>query len=323
MNIYSHKRNFKKNKYRTWYYSIIENVLKQDRNKIDVEYYERHHVLPKCIFPEYKKETWNIVLLTPREHFICHLLLTKMTKGLSKYQMIYALKMFMNIRKIGNRKNYKINSKWYEYFKKIKKEDIKSYWTRETRNEHSRKLRKYNQTVDKKSQAYHNRIEKIRQYQLNKEWSNTAIETRLANCLRNADKRKGKTWSAARRASYVKRVKSVKEREHLSRVMKGRKTSSGMLGKHHSQETIDKIRESNRGRVTTQNFKGYWYLSPTGQEILFCPIIETAKLYNLQEEGLRKLRLGMLKKNKHKGWSFVRQASEAEINAIINEKGKK
>ena len=38
-------------------------------------YYEAHHILPRCLFPEFIKDTENIVLLTAREHFLAHKML--------------------------------------------------------------------------------------------------------------------------------------------------------------------------------------------------------------------------------------------------------
>ncbi len=44
---------------------------------INSSYTEDHHILPKSIFPEYKTSKENIVTLTARQHFVAHLILTK------------------------------------------------------------------------------------------------------------------------------------------------------------------------------------------------------------------------------------------------------
>lgn len=319
---YPCRESFLDNKYTKWYYSIISNSQSVVRYKYRGQYYESHHILPRSLFPEYKSDPSNKVLLTPKEHFICHLLLTKMTSGLSKYKMIYAFKMFINVKNIGDRTCYKVTSKWFEYAKLESRKCSKHYWTDERRSLRSQMVKSYSATVDKTSPAYLERIEKIRQYQTTKQWSDKAIANRMENCKKSAEARTGKPWSENRRRSYVKRTQSAEERQQRSLKMKGRKTSTGMLGKHHSQETIDKIKSSNKGRANEQNFKGYWYLSPAGEEVLFCPIKEHAKLYGLHDDGLRKLRLGLLKKNKHKGWSYLRIASDDELNNI-RQQGKK
>lgn len=62
--------------YHRIYNSIITKASIEDRKKLDTTYYERHHKIPKCIGGSDDKE--NLVLLTAKEHFICHHLLTKM-----------------------------------------------------------------------------------------------------------------------------------------------------------------------------------------------------------------------------------------------------
>jgi hypothetical protein len=54
-------------------------------------------------------------------------------------------------------------------------------------------LREYYETVDKTNKEYLERIEKIRRYQkTEKIWTQKAIDNRLNNCLKNAEKRRGK-----------------------------------------------------------------------------------------------------------------------------------
>ena len=72
-------------KYSRWYLNIIENANNQNRFKLsklneDYQYYENHHILPESLFEEFvdlKLHPWNGVLLTAREHFICHSLIQK------------------------------------------------------------------------------------------------------------------------------------------------------------------------------------------------------------------------------------------------------
>lgn len=63
--------------YRKAYMSIISKAIKENRSKGDNVYYEKHHILPKSLFPLWKTKKSNLVLLTAREHFVCHKLLTK------------------------------------------------------------------------------------------------------------------------------------------------------------------------------------------------------------------------------------------------------
>ena len=73
--------------YEKIYYSIINKA----KNRMLNEYMEKHHIVPRSLGGNNKKE--NIVSLTAREHFICHWLLWKFTKGKNKIKMGHAFGM--------------------------------------------------------------------------------------------------------------------------------------------------------------------------------------------------------------------------------------
>lgn len=80
------------NKYRSWYYNIIQKA----QSRISVpNIVEKHHILPKSLGGT--NDDSNLVSLTPREHYICHLLLTRMCEGKAKQKMVYALWAIMNL----------------------------------------------------------------------------------------------------------------------------------------------------------------------------------------------------------------------------------
>ena len=82
---------FIENKYTKWYYLIIDNAKLEFRKKKNGIYYESHHIIPKSMGGVEE------VLLTAKEHYICHLLLCKMVTGKDKHKMINALiKMAFN-----------------------------------------------------------------------------------------------------------------------------------------------------------------------------------------------------------------------------------
>lgn len=109
---------FLQNKYTAWYLSMIE---KAKLRKID-GYTERHHIVPKSFGGSNEED--NLVKLTAREHFICHLLLIRMTEGSYKGKMIHALWRFVH----GNKKfiDLKINSRLYEHLKIRRSELMKN-----------------------------------------------------------------------------------------------------------------------------------------------------------------------------------------------------
>ena len=111
-----HTSRFLANKYSTWYFAIVDRALSEHRIK-GAQYFERHHILPKAksMWPEYgslKDHPWNGVLLTPREHFICHRLLTRMTTGAAKTSMVFGLKRLTTGTKYGSRWYAKIRAEF-------------------------------------------------------------------------------------------------------------------------------------------------------------------------------------------------------------------
>lgn len=97
------------NKYTIWYYSIIEYA----KNQSTTGYKEKHHIIPRSLGGSNSKN--NLVNLTARQHFICHILLTKMVQGPAKHKMIRAAMGMKRSRKYQDRY---INSRLYESVRK-------------------------------------------------------------------------------------------------------------------------------------------------------------------------------------------------------------
>lgn len=81
---------FLDNKYTKLYYIIINHALQHPYDG----YVEKHHIIPKSLHGTNHHD--NIVLLSARQHYICHHLLTKMVIGNAKYKMIEAFAIFSN-----------------------------------------------------------------------------------------------------------------------------------------------------------------------------------------------------------------------------------
>lgn len=95
---------FNDSKYTKWYYDIVSNAKSQGRKKNKETYYERHHIIPKSLGGNDTKE--NLVLLTAREHFICHVLLVKMTFEKNKMRMAYALYRLSSPKSKNHKERY-------------------------------------------------------------------------------------------------------------------------------------------------------------------------------------------------------------------------
>lgn len=92
------------NKYTKIYFQIIERA----QSRTISGYTEKHHILPKSIGGTNKSD--NLVFLTAREHYICHLLLTRMTTGTDKQKMFLALDCFT--KPLVSQRNVRPNSRF-------------------------------------------------------------------------------------------------------------------------------------------------------------------------------------------------------------------
>ena len=101
------------NKYTSVYNNIIERARSRELSK--EIYTEKHHVIPKSLGGT--NDIDNLVKLTAREHFICHLLLPKMVTGIHKRNMSFALWSMITMDHSTSRERYKINSRTFQSIK--------------------------------------------------------------------------------------------------------------------------------------------------------------------------------------------------------------
>lgn len=102
--------------YQRIYDSIIYNAKQLETDRIQLKksklgYFERHHIIPKCMEGDNSKE--NLVLLTAKEHYMAHRLLVEI------YPENYKLRLSL-IRMCtssSNQSRYSISAKIYERIK--------------------------------------------------------------------------------------------------------------------------------------------------------------------------------------------------------------
>lgn len=117
-------KNEHKNKHKEKYDTLICRAMalkksRQDRHhhphpqceKSKAEYYEKHHILPKSLGGTDDED--NLVLLTSREHFLCHYLLVKMYEPGTEsfYKMVCA---FMIIKHGHDKQHRYVNERLYK-----------------------------------------------------------------------------------------------------------------------------------------------------------------------------------------------------------------
>lgn len=80
------------NKYTKWYVQLCQRAFGRALSG----YTETHHIIPRSLKLGGLKDPCNLVALTAREHYIAHLLLTKMFDGQRRYKMLAAAFMMAN-----------------------------------------------------------------------------------------------------------------------------------------------------------------------------------------------------------------------------------
>lgn len=145
-----------------------------------VEYVEKHHILPRCFFPEFKDEEWNIIELNYEDHKKAHLWIFKAINNRSYQRPLnWMMSNYKNKEELSNAakkgwinlKNDKVKyNKWRsdrsEHMSSLSSEEqsrrarifwdnisdeeyldfcnkIKSYWTDEKRKEKSVQMSEY------------------------------------------------------------------------------------------------------------------------------------------------------------------------------------
>jgi hypothetical protein len=101
------------NKYTRYYNNIIQRA--KSRDLLEETYTEKHHIIPKSLGGDNSMS--NLVKLTAREHFVCHLLLPRMLAGSAKRNMTFAIWSMLNRDHSKQRSRHKVNSHTYQRLK--------------------------------------------------------------------------------------------------------------------------------------------------------------------------------------------------------------
>jgi hypothetical protein len=198
---------FLDNKYRKWYNNIVSSA----KNRVVEGYTERHHIVPRSLGGT--DDVSNLVRLSAREHFICHLLLTKFTLGHDKQLMNFALGKFIQNSPLQQRT---FNS--WEY-NKIRESISKA----RTGQRHS------SETKKKMSEKAKGRTP----------WNKNKV---VGPCSEERKNLLSNYWKG--------KPKSPSHCENISKGKLGHTT--GMTGKNHSEETKKKMSANMKGARGSQ-----------------------------------------------------------------------
>lgn len=84
--------NFLNNRYTDIYYRIINFAKQRNTIRSKNDGYQTHHIIPRALGGTNNSD--NLVVLTYKEHRVCHRLLIHMTIGRFKHKMMYAYRLF-------------------------------------------------------------------------------------------------------------------------------------------------------------------------------------------------------------------------------------
>tara|TARA_B100000508_G_C11432180_1_gene264027 strand:+ start:167 stop:1009 length:843 start_codon:yes stop_codon:yes gene_type:complete len=238
------------NKYYTWYYSIIWKAVLDDRSKGD-DYYELHHIIPRSLDKSLEKDKRNMVLLTAKEHFICHLLLPRFVVGKSNYiKMINAL-IRMQYSKSSNQKRYTSNS--YQVVKKLISDKNKILFKGKPKSkEHKAKISKSLQGR-KLSPEHREKCAKSNKNRAAKGFKGHIIPHSNEAKKKISEKRKNQSFS---KESQIKKSKSLKKywnnmslEEYNERCSKISKSTKGRIISNETRKKLSKINLNNSKRI--------------------------------------------------------------------------
>lgn len=230
---------FIQNKYLRWYESIIANAKTKH-----YEFTECHHILPRSMGGS--DDQSNLIELSPREHFICHLLLAKCTTGEARTSMVFAAFMMSKVKNDRQHRDYLINSRIYEGLAKERAKLVSQLKSgRALSEEHKEKISKSLIGRKHSNEAKH-RISKNHRRGQSEETSAKISQSKSGIATR------GYGWETA---------EETREKQRLSN-----------LGKTRSKETKEKNRLNKLGRK--------WVSNPTTNQTKLASPEEISKLIN-------------------------------------------
>lgn len=269
---------FKQNKYSKWYFSIVENAKGRPYSK---DLYEQHHVVPDSFFKDRSRpgpkgiiegnpnEVGNLVNLTIREHYICHLLLVKALNH--KHLQIKAVFAMQMMQTRGNI----VNSRLYEMGKSLANQA---------------KSEMYDESIRPSIEDFWKDTVRVKE-----------AATKRKRTLENRTPEEKQAKKDLARSQAAKNFFTPNAKEN-------RKTNIAEINAREDQswKWPEKRREKYRnGEVTRYKNEKEWFLSPEGEAILVEGITKFAKQNQLDAEQMRNL---IRKPHKHhscKGWTYL------------------
>jgi hypothetical protein len=251
--------------YKLVYDNIISKAKSKNRYKGFETYYEAHHIIPKCMGGEGKESQWkthpNIVLLTAKEHFICHKLLVEIYP--KNHSLIWALHRMMFSKKGNVRRDYVPSSRDYENFRVIFSKTVKEQQTGVPKSLSHRANLSLSKTGTKMPESFVLNLQEIMKGENNPNYGNIWTDEMKKE---SSEKRKGipstVVWTDEMRKKSSEKRKGIYNGTEETK----KKISETLTGRKDSNETKKKKSES-RKKYLFENT----HPSQGPQKIITCP----------------------------------------------------
>lgn len=276
--------------YMNRYIVFIKHIYNKGYRQLD--YKERHHIVPRSIDIDYNKKEFEIEL-TAREHFIAHLILEKCFNNNLKYKMEHAVTM-MVFHKDMYKRDYRISSRIYEKHKLL----------------NSRRMKQIMSTPEMKKKVSDRSIKLLKERYNGKTFYDTTGMTAhnkgkisITNGIHN---------------KYIYKSDAIPEGWHVGNTQKKKDDK----WKEHLKEAWDNSRESRIGKNHPMHGKGYLVSGKNGGTFGKKSVYKDGIVQFVDEENLPKYieegwTLGGLKGRKKSGKKFRYMHKDGVCKGII------
>lgn len=298
---------FLDNKYTKTYYRIITN-----RSRLGIpknEYSEIHHIIPESFFSARGRkghggnllgdpnDPLNLVSLTPREHFVCHLLLVKMVTGKHYYKMVKALNCMIHLENQNQTRYKPKSSRIYDFCRRVYSLIQSEMVTGERNPMYGKKKSK--EAIEKQ----------VKTRKLN---GKPAWNKGLKSNAHLTDQERALKYGRSKEKNGMYNKKHSGDTKLKQSLIKLGKPNLKARGKIRSEEHSKKISESLKGNMTGKK-------NPVYDHTIFIFVNESTGItehmtkrelitkYNLNAGAISAITKG--KRNIHKGWTCLNQVS--------------
>lgn len=277
--------------YKKIYDAIIFKALTENRFKSVDNYYESHHIVPRCMGG--LDESDNLVLLTAKEHFVCHHLLFRHYIHTQYRYSLGKAWWLMSVHNIDSRRTkHNINSSQYSQLRKLHAESCRMQFTgrklsveqleqRRSNNPNRREvdidgrifpsIKDAADFYDVSTTFFRRWIDTDPQYIYDIEYRKEIVSHNISSGRQNkgtgswVDKMGEEAAAERKKAAADRRIGFKLSDESRQKISESRRGKPTRLGMKSTEETRQKISEARKGVSTSAHH--YKIVEPSGVEL--------------------------------------------------------